>query len=320
MAEGEFDFIARYLRPLAAGQPGALNLADDAALLEPAPGMQLVVAKDALVENVHFLSHDPAEQIAQKLLRVNLSDLAAMGAAPIGYLLAFARPKVVPPEWLARFTSGLAADQETFGLDLLGGDTVVTPGPMMLSVTILGEVPRGQALRRSGARAGDDIYVSGTLGDAALGLKVLQGRLSPPMTASEHLIARYRLPQPRLALGMALRGLAHAAIDVSDGLLQDLGHILETSGRGAEVWREDLPLSTAAAHQRGAVEAAMTGGDDYELLFTAHPEQRPAIQAIAHQLDLALTPIGSVIEEQALHLLDGNGRPVPLPGGGWQHF
>ncbi len=320
MGDGEFAFIARHLKPLAIGFAGALHLADDAALLEPTEGMQLVLAKDALVEGVHFFAHDPAEQIAQKLLRVNLSDMAAMGATPKGYLLALMRSQNLPEEWLARFTHGIAEDQATFGLVLMGGDTVVTPGPLSFSVTMLGEVPRGQALRRDGARPGDDIYVSGMLGDAALGLAVLQGRLSPPMTASNFLIERYRLPRPRVGLGEALRGVAHAAIDISDGLVADLGHVLTASNLGAEIGTHLIPLSRAAANQRGALEAALTGGDDYELLFTAHPEQRPAIQAIGEQQNLPLTPIGSVNETGFLKIFDQDGHPVTIEGGGWQHF
>jgi len=318
--EGEFAFIERYLRPLAGGRPSALDLADDAALLEPAAGMQLVIAKDALVEGVHFLPHDPAGEIAQKLLRTNLSDMAAMGAKPGGYLLALMLPKRLPSEWLERFCQGLAEDQALFGVTLLGGDTVSTPGPLALSVTMLGETPRGQALRRGGARVGDDIYVSGTLGDAALGLQVLQGRLSPPMTASEFLIQRYRLPVPRTELGEALRGLAHAAIDISDGLLADLGHVLEVSGRGAVIYAHHLPISKAAASQRGNLEAAFAGGDDYELLFTAHPEQHPAIRAIGQELALPLTVIGQITEEPGLDVLDANGHPLSIDGLGWQHF
>ena len=318
--EGEFAFIARHLRPLAADHSGALDLADDAALLESTAGMQLVMAKDALVESVHFLPHDSAEHVAQKALRVNLSDMAAMGATPRGYLLALMRPKRLPPEWLGRFSHGLAQDQATFGITLLGGDTVVTPGPLSLSVTMLGEVPRGQALRRTGARVGDDIYVSGTLGGAAFGLQLLQGRLSTSMSASDFLIRRYRLPEPRISLGEALRGVAHAAIDISDGLIADLGHVLQVSGKAAEIHTDRIPLSQAVAPLRGALEAALTGGDDYELLFTAHPEQRPAIQAIGEQLSLSLTVIGRITEGEGLDILDAQGRPITIEGTGWQHF
>lgn len=319
-AEDEFAFIARHLRPLAAGHAGALELRDDAAIVEPTAGMQLVLAKDALVEGVHFLPHDSAEHVAQKALRVNLSDMAAMGATPRGYLLALMRPKRLPPEWLGRFSHGLAQDQAAFGVTLLGGDTVVTPGPLTLSVTMLGEAPRGQTLRRSGARTHDDIYVSGTLGGAALGLAVLQGRLSPPISASEFLIRRYRLPEPRIELGEALRGVAHAAIDISDGLLADLRHILNTSGKGAEIYTHQIPMSQAAAPHRGALEAALAGGDDYELLFTADPEQRPAIQAIGEQLSLPLTLIGHITESNELAVLDAQGRPFIMDRTGWRHF
>ena len=318
--DGEFGFIARHLRPLAAGYPGALGLADDAALLEPTAGAQLVLAKDALVEGVHFLPHDKADHIAQKALRVNLSDMAAMGATPRGYLLALMRPKRLPPEWLGRFSHGLGLDQATFGVTLLGGDTVVAPGPLSLSLTMLGELPRGQALRRSGARTGDDIYVSGTLGGAALGLQVLQGRLSTSMSASDFLTRRYRLPEPRIGLGEALRGVAHAAIDISDGLLADLGHVLKASGNGAEVHTDRIPISQAAAPHRGALEAALTGGDDYEILFTAHPEQRPAIQAIGQQLSLSLTVIGQITDGHDLEVLDAKGRPFAIERTGWRHF
>jgi len=318
--DSEFAFIAQHLRPLAASHQGALDLTDDAALIEPTNGMQLVIAKDALVEGVHFLPHDSAEHIAQKLLRVNLSDMAAMGATPHGYLLALMRPKRLPPEWLGRFSHGLGQDQTAFGITLLGGDTVVTPGPLTLSVTMLGEVRRGQALRRGGARTDDDIYVSGTLGGAALGLEVLQGRLSPPMTASDFLIRRYRLPEPRIELGEALRGVAHAAIDISDGLLADLRHVLDMSGKGAEIHTHQIPISQAAVPHRGALEAALSGGDDYELLFTAHPEQRPAIQAIAEQLSLSLTVIGRITDGTDLDVLDAKGHPRPIERTGWQHF
>lgn len=319
-SDDEFGFIARHLRPLASGHAGAFDLTDDAALLEPTAGMQLVLAKDALVEGVHFLQHDSAEHVAQKALRVNLSDMAAMGATPRGYLLALMRPKRLPPEWLGRFSHGLAQDQAAFGVTLLGGDTVVTPGVLTLSITILGEVPRGQTLRRSGARTNDDIYVSGTLGGAALGLEVLQGRLSPPIAASEFLIKRYRLPEPRIELGEALRGVAHAAIDISDGLLADLEHVLNASGKGAEIYTHRIPMSQAAAPHRGALDAALAGGDDYELLFTADPEQRPAIQAISEQRSLPLTIIGQITEGSELKIRDADGRPFSTNRRGWRHF
>jgi thiamine-monophosphate kinase len=320
MALGEFEFIAAQLRPLAAGTAGALDLEDDAALLDPPPGMTLVLTKDAMVAGVHFLTDDPPGAIAKKLLRVNLSDLAAMGASPVGYLLALARGRETPEAWLSDFCQGLAADQAEFGIGLLGGDTVSTPGPLTLSLTAIGQVPKGQALRRSGARPDDDLWVSGTLGDGTQGLLVLQGKLDPPPEARDFLIERYRLPQPRLALGQALRGLAHAALDVSDGLLADLGHILETSGVGAVLQADQLPLSPAARDLPGARDAALAGGDDYELLFTVSPERRAEIAALGARLGLPLTRIGQLRAEAGLRVLDAAGREIHAERTGWQHF
>jgi thiamine-monophosphate kinase len=319
MPEGEFEFIARRLRPLATAG-GALALTDDAALLDPAPGRQLVLAKDAMVAGVHFLPADPPGQIAQKLLRVNLSDLAAMGAAPVGYLLALARPKDITDGWLAGFCAGLAADNAAFEVALLGGDTVSTPGPLTLSLTAIGEVPTGAALLRGGAEPGDDVWVSGTLGDAALGLKVLQGALAVAEPARAFLIERYHLPQPRLALGEALRGIATAAIDISDGLVADLGHVLEVSGVGAELRADALPLSAAAREVPGARDAALAGGDDYELLFTAAPERQAEIAALARQLGIPLTRIGVIRVGSDLRILDASGQAIVPPSKGWQHF
>jgi thiamine-monophosphate kinase len=319
MPEGEFEFIARRLRPLATAR-GALDLTDDAALLDPAPGHQLVLTKDAMVAGVHFLEGDPPGQIAQKLLRVNLSDLAAMGAAPLGYLLALARAKGISDAWLAEFCAGLAADNAAFKISLLGGDTVATPGPLTLSLTAIGEVPAGAALLRRGAKPGDDVWVSGTLGDGASGLKVLQGALEVADAARDWLLDRCRLPRPRLALGEALRGIASAAIDISDGLVADLGHILDVSGVGAEVHADALPLSAAARDLPGARDAALSGGDDYELLFTAPPERRTDIEALARRLGLPLTRIGAIRAELGLHVLDEKGQELPVRKAGWQHF
>lgn len=318
--EGEFEFIARRLRPLAAGTAAALDLADDAAVLDPPPGQQIVLTKDAMVAGVHFLPDDPAAQIAQKLLRVNLSDLAAMGASPIGYLMAMARPAELEDAWLESFYEGLAEDQAEFGIGLLGGDTVSTPGPITLSLTAIGSLPAGSALRRDAAKPGDDVYVSGTLGDGALGLRVLRGELAPGAAATVVLVDRYRRPQPRLGLGRSLRGLAHAAIDVSDGLLADLGHILEASQVGAEVWSDELPLSPAGRDLEGARDAALAGGDDYELLFTAPAERRGAVEAIARKLTLPLTRIGRIAAQLGLRLRDAQDRPVVVGGTGWRHF
>lgn len=319
MSLGEFELIDRLLRPLACGFPGALGLADDAALIDVPGDHQLVVAKDALVEGVHFLADDPPETVAGKLLRVNLSDLAAMGADPLAYLTVIARPEGLGDAWLEGFAAGLARDQERFGLHLVGGDTVATPGPLLLSLTILGLVPRGRALTRGGAGPGELVCVSGTLGDAAMGLRILRG-LAAPEDLSLPLVERYRTPRPRLELGRALRGLATAVIDVSDGLLADLGHVLEASGVGAEVEAERVPLSAAARALPGARATALSGGDDYELLFTLPPDREPELATLADRLGLPLTVIGRTRTEPGLVLLDAQGRPLPVERTGWRHF
>lgn len=318
---GEFALIARHFRRLAG--PGALDLSDDAALLDPPAGRQLVLAADAMVEGVHFLPDDPPETIGRKLLRVNLSDLAAMGAAPLGYLMTTALPRDLPADWLGRFVDGLALDQAEFGLAVLGGDTVSTPGPLSLSLTILGTVAPGGALRRSGARPGDDVWVSGTIGDGALGLRVLQGRL--PADAAGHLAGRYRLPQPRLALGQALAGLARAAMDVSDGLVQDLGHLCRAAGCGVVLRAGDVPLSAAARALVTADPAllplCLSGGDDYELLFAASPDAGDAIEAGAARAGIPVTRIGRFEPGAAVvRVLDAALAPLAMPQSGWSHF
>jgi thiamine-monophosphate kinase len=324
---GEFELIRRYLAPLAAGAPGALGLEDDAALLAPPAGKELVVTADALVAGVHFLPEDPADLVARKLLRVNLSDLAAMGARPLGYLMTAAWPVPVDEAWVARFAAGLAEDQEAFGITLLGGDTTATPGPLTLSLTAIGAVAPGRALRRAAARRGDLVYVSGTVGDGWLGLLASRGE-GPALDAEQraYLVARYRLPRPRLALGRALAemDLAHAAIDVSDGLAADLGHILEASGRAAVVEAAALPLSAAAraalAADPSLLAGLIGGGDDYEILFTAAPERAEEVAALAARLDLPLTRIGRLDEGRGLTVLDGDGSEMSLQSEGWRHF
>lgn len=300
----EFSLIARHFRPLA-GQ-GGLGLSDDAALLTPPPGLELVLAADAMVAGVHFLPGDPPETIGRKLLRVNLSDLAAMGADPLAYLMTVALPRGTPDAWLAAFVEGLARDQAEFGLQVLGGDTVSTTGPISLSLTILGTVAPGRALRRGGARPGDELWVSGTIGDGALGLRAARGEIDDAWLAD-----RYRLPQPRLALGRALRGVATACMDVSDGLVQDLGHLCRASGCGAVLEVARVPLSASA---RGADPALLlTGGDDYELLFAAPPGAVPA--------GMAATRIGHFTAGPAdVVVLDEDGRPMQLAVPGWSHF
>lgn len=316
---GEFELIDRLLKPLARGYPGALDLTDDAALVDVPPERQLVVAKDAMVADVHFLRTDPPELIAGKLLRVNLSDLAAMGAEPLGYLTVLARSPDIDDGWLERFAGGLAIDQRRFGCHLLGGDTVSTPGPLTLTLTILGTVPAGQALLRSGARPGDDVWVSGTLGDAAIGLRVLRG-LAVTEEEAIALVDRYQTPRPRLALGRSLRGLATAAVDVSDGLVADLGHILTESQVGARIEAALLPLSPVGRGIPGAREAALTGGDDYELLFTAPPERRAEVEALAGRLDHGLARLGAIHAGAGLEVLGVDGQPLALDRVGWRHF
>lgn len=317
----EFALIARHFRGLAG--EGALDLSDDAALLTPPAGRELVLAADAMVEGVHYLPDDPPETIGRKLLRVNLSDLAAMGAEPLAYLMTTALPRGTTPEWLAGFAAGLAEDQRAFGIHVLGGDTVSTPGPACLSLTILGTVPPGQALRRGGARPGDDLWVSGTIGDGALGLAVLQDRAPPD--AAGYLARRYRLPEPRLALGVALRGIAGAAMDVSDGLAQDLGHLCRAAGLGAVLDLAALPLSPAAvaivAGDPAWLPRLATGGDDYELLFAASPADVPRIEAAACATNTRATRIGRFTDgPPEVTVLGTDGSAMALPQGGWSHF
>ncbi len=324
---GEFEIIAKYFAPLAAGAPGAEGLSNDGACFTPGAGLSVAVTVDAMVAGVHFLPGDPPETLGRKLLRVNLSDLAAMGARPRGYLLVTAFPKDIEEDWIAAFADGLALDQAEFGVDLLGGDTVSTPGPLTLSLTAFGEVAPGRALSRSGARVGDEIFVSGAIGDGVLGLKALRGELthlSEPDRAA--LAERYRLPAPRVSLGRALseRGLATAALDVSDGLVADMGHICDASGLAAELHAPAVPLSVAGARALEAdgslLPGLLTGGDDYELLFTLAPDKAGAIEALAQDLGLHLTRIGRMSAGQGVRVLDGAGEEIALPSKGWAHF
>jgi thiamine-monophosphate kinase len=319
----EFARIARFFAPLAL--PEALGLLDDVALIAGPPGEQYVLKTDAIVEGVHFLPGDPADQVAQKLLRVNLSDLAAKGARPFGYLLMTALPKTRDEAWLAAFAAGLAADQARFGIGLLGGDSVATPGPTTLAVTALGLIATGRTVLRGGARAGDRVYVSGSLGDAALGLMVAKGGLrglAPP--ARDFLLDRFRLPQPRLILGPRLVGLATAMMDISDGLVADLGHICAVSAVGATVEAAALPLSPAArlavAADPALLAAVLGGGDDYELLFTAPATADAALAALAQELRLPVTAIGRIAAGQGVVVRDAAGAEIAVPVAGYGHF
>ena len=321
----EFSLIAELFAPLARGAPEAFGLTDDAAVVEVPPGRRLVVTTDMVVAGGHFLADDPPAMVARKLLRVNLSDLAAMGAAPRAYLLALAVPRGTKEGWLEDFAAGLAEDQEKYAIHLIGGDIIATDGPLVASLTALGEVSDGGEVLRTGARPGDLVFVSGTLGDAALGLRTLRGELAGVDAAGRAaLVDRYRLPQPRLALGARLSGTAHAAIDVSDGLVADLGHICECSKVGAEVEAERLPLSPAAQAaldaDRSLRSVVLTGGDDYEIAFTAGPEAAGQVAELAAALALPLTQIGRITVGAEVRVVDDAGADVVLGARGYRHF
>jgi thiamine-monophosphate kinase len=305
----EFLLIDRYFRPLAA--PAALDLSDDAAVLALPPGRQLVISADAMVAGVHFLPDDPPDIIARKLLRTNLSDLAAMGATPLGYLLTISVPRTTEESWFEKFTAGLHADQAQYGIFLLGGDTTSTPGPITLSLTILGTLAPGQAMRRNGAAPGDGVWVTGTIGDGALGLAALTGGLADP---TGDLAARYHLPQPRLGLPPHI---ANAAMDISDGLVQDLGHICRASGVGAEIDAALVPRSPAALAAGPAwLATCLTGGDDYELLLAVPPANEVLLEAACAALGVSVTRIGRFVAGSQIHVAG-----ITLPDQhGWSHF
>ena len=311
----EFSLIARHFRPLAG--PGALDLRDDAALLTPPPGRQLVLTTDAMVAGVHFLPDDPPDLVARKLLRVNLSDLAAKGATPLSYLMTVSTPRDTPDTWFAAFAAGLAQDQATYGVTLLGGDTTSTPGPVSLSLTIIGHIAPNTAIHRFGAGAGDQLWVTGTIGDGALGLAVAQGRLTDP---SGFLLDRYRLPQPRV--GLELAGIASASMDVSDGLVQDLGHICRANELAAEITLGAIPLSNAARTAGPDwLTTCLTGGDDYELLLAVPPGRSDAIRHAAARAGIPVTRIGHLQDGPATVMVrQASGEPLALTKGGWSHF
>ncbi len=326
---GEFELIRRFFTR--ATPKAVLGVGDDCAILQPGPGMQMAISTDMLVEGRHFLPDVDPHSLGHKALAVNLSDLAACGARPIAFTLALALPRV-DVAWLQAFSDGLLALAEAHGCELIGGDT--TQGPLTICITVFGEVPAKQALLRSGAQPGDDIYVSGTLGDASLALAALQGRVTLPPDVLA--LARQRLeqPTPRIALGLALRGVASAAADISDGLLGDLGHILERSGVGACVdtgsaiiliasrayfsragGQFDHYVSAQLAHQ-----CVLAGGDDYELVFTAAPSQRAAVQAARHTSATPVTRIGQIEAAPGLRLVDGQGAVVADTFASFDHF
>lgn len=322
---GEFDLIAQFFKRPAAR--AVLGVGDDCALLQPAPGMQLAISSDMLVEGRHFLSTVDSRTLGHKALAVNLSDLAACGAKPLAFTLALSLPRA-DEAWLAPFSRGLLALADAHGCELVGGDT--TQGPLNICITVFGEVPPGQALLRSGARAGDDLYVSGTLGDARLALEVFRGTLTVPQTVFDAARQRMEQPTPRVALGTALRGIASSAIDISDGLVGDLGHILRASGVGACIDTSiAINLIAISAQPEGAralfdvekqLELVLAGGDDYELAFTAPPAQRKAVAAAAQASQTPVTRIGQIEAAPGLRLVDGQGQVVQRQFVSFDHF
>jgi len=324
----EFDIIADIFSPLAKDAPGAFDLKDDAALVDEGA---LVITKDVMIAGVHFLPKDPLDLVARKLIRVNLSDLAAKGAKPIGYFLGCAWPANIKREKIELFAAGLKDDQEAFRISLYGGDTTlhsVKAAPLTLSATFFGTPPRRGVTRRSGASTGDDLYVSGTIGDAGLGLKALTKEEKFTTVDKASLAGRYHLPDPRLSLGAALAGLATAAIDVSDGLIADAGHLAKASGLRAEIDAVTIPRSAAAAswiaaqsHRWRALAALASSGDDYEIVFSAPPAMRRSVTVAAKASRTEVSRIGTLTRGEGAVLLDEKGEEVAVPsGGGFDHF
>jgi len=316
--------IARFFKPLAT-HPGALELSDDAAVLTPPPGCDLVLKTDAIVGGVHFFPEDAAHTVASKALRVNLSDLAAKGARPLGFLLSLAIPKEIGEDWLKGFAEGLRGDAVLFGCPLFGGDTDRTPGPITISIAMIGSVPEGTMVRRAGARVGDRVFVSGTIGDAALGVMVRNGKdwkLSE--SQRRHLVSRYLLPQPRNALAEAVRAHASAAMDISDGLVGDFSKLCRASGVAADIDAARVPISEAAkaviAADSGALETALTGGDDYEIVCTVPAAKANSFDAAAKATSVAVTQIGEVKAGEGVRFLAADGHAFVFKRASFSHF
>jgi len=315
----EFDLIARYFTRAPRDARVALGVGDDCALLTPSPGMQLAISSDMLVEGRHFFPNADPLQLGHKCLAVNLSDLAAMGAKPLAFTLALALP-AAHEEWLAPFAQGMLALADAYGCELIGGDT--TKGPLNICITIFGEVPIGAALRRDAAKAGDDVWISGTLGDARLALAGYRQELALDNDTLHAAAERMHAPTPRVPLGLALRGVAHAAIDISDGLVGDLGHILQRSGLGATIDADALPAGPMLARQPTEIRRrfALAGGDDYELCFTAPDSRRQEVLDAAHATGIPVTRIGRIDAEPGLRITDAAGAPLPLQLSSFDHF
>jgi thiamine-monophosphate kinase len=325
----EFDLIARYFAPLARDMPGAMGLLDDAAVLRPAEGCELVVSADAIVAGVHFLETSTPFEIAQRALRVNLSDIAAKGAIPLGYTLTVQLPETINEAWLADFAAGLSSDQQEFGFGLLGGDTTRTPGPLTLSINIFGQSVVNKVIKRSGALSDDDVYVTGTIGDAFLGLALEKGDVSARVDEDRAaLIDRFRLPQPRVALGAKLVGHAGASADVSDGLIADLGHICRASELHAEIRLDDVPLSEAARRlvtdNQPLHLSLLSGGDDYEIVFTAPQAARADLNSLSGEVGVPITRIGHMAVRETgtrpVAVIDGSGDQLEAGNDGYRHF
>jgi thiamine-monophosphate kinase len=320
----EDRLIARHFAPLAT-HPGALALSDDAAFIKPPPGCEIVLKTDAIIGGVHFFAEDAARDVAKKALRVNLSDLAAKGARPLGFLLSLALPKETGDDWLAAFAQGLREDAEAYGCPLFGGDTDCTPGPITISIAMVGSVPEGTMVRRAGARPGDRVFVSGTIGDAALGLVLRKGATWKLSDAQrQHLMSRYLLPQPRNALAEAVRVHASASMDVSDGLVGDFAKLARVSKVAAEIAAARVPLSDAAqaaiAGDPAMLETALTGGDDFEIVCTVPAAKADSFLAAAKAAKVAVTEIGEIKAGEGVRFVDSHGQALAFKRTSFSHF
>ena len=321
----EFELVSRYLEPLVLDQEAAACLKDDCAVFGVTAGHEVVISVDTLIADLHFFKNDPPKQIAQKILRVNLSDIASSGAEPKFYFLAMSLPSTIGIDWIEQFCLGLGVDQANFGISLLGGDTTSTPGPLSLTATVIGEVPQGKAIRRGGASEDEDVYLTGVIGDAALALSLI--KTNGLDSVSENfpvLLDRYRLPQPRTVLAPYLRQIASACIDISDGLAADLEHICTTSGIAADIKISWLPISeTARVLLREDVrnwQTIISGGDDFELLFTAQPQFSNAIKMLSKEKNIQINRIGKTKKGSGVNFFDPKGKHFPVKKSGWQHF
>ena len=323
-SSAEDRLIARFFAPIAT-HPGALGLSDDAAFIKPPPGCDLVLTADAIVGGVHFFADDAAPSVAGKALRVNLSDLAAKGAKPLGFLLSLALPKDTDDDWLTGFAEGLRGDAVLFGCPLFGGDTVRTSGPIVISIAMFGSVPEGSMVRRAGAKPGDRVFVSGSIGDAALGLDLRKGAAWKLTDAQrQYLMSRYLLPQPRNALAEVVRTHASSAMDVSDGLAGDFAKLCRASGVAADIAAGKVPLSEAAkavlTAEPAMREIALTGGDDYEIICTVPLAKAESFRAAAKAANVAVTEIGEIKAGEGVRFMGPDGKPLAFKRTSFSHF